>query len=99
MHVLLTYGVNGTPDQIATINTKVGEALKPYAHYRALGNTYIVRANSAVEWSAILQKIQLIAQQSTIPMNFLMTPLVAAGNQYNGWMPKESWDAINKLTQ
>jgi hypothetical protein len=100
MHFLITSGTNGgTPDQVANVNRKIEDILKSYPHYKALGNTYIVRINSLVEWNAIHQLIASIAQNAPMALNFVMTPPIQAGVAYNGWMPQPSWDEINKLTQ
>jgi hypothetical protein len=99
MHFLLTFGTSGgTVEQLAALRTSIESVLKAHPNYKALGNTYIVKVNSPVEWQAILQAIGPIAQSAPMPMNFIMTPLMQQGSPYNGWMPNPAWNEINKLT-
>lgn len=100
MHCLFTYGMNGgTPPQAATIHANIANVLNLYPSYKALGNTYIVKVQSVGDWQRILQLMEPIAKTAPMPLNYIITPLMQTGNAYNGFMPKASWDEINKLTQ
>jgi hypothetical protein len=100
MHCLITYGTSGgTPPQIEAIHKSFSDVLRVYPHYRALGNTYIVRLSSISDWQTIFKKLGPVASAAPIPLNFIMTPMMQPGNPYNGLMPKPAWEEINKLTQ
>jgi len=98
MHFLLTYGINGTREQQMPVLNSINAAIMPYQHYLALASTYVVRVNSQTDWEAIKVALEMIARNSPVPLNFLMTPLMHGG-RYDGWMPQPAWQQINLLTQ
>jgi hypothetical protein len=98
MHFLLTYGVGGTREQQAVVLNSINAAIRPYQRYLALASTFIVRVNSQTDWEAIKSALEAVAKTSSVPLNFIMTPLMHGG-RYDGWMPQPAWQNINTLTQ
>ena len=98
MHFLLTYGVVETPvPNIGNLKNTFEGIIMQKPNYRALSNTFIIRIDSQTEWQELLTKLINLTKNNGESIHFIATPLMHGG-RYNGFVPQNSWQNINKLT-
>ena len=97
MHFVLTYDLSAEGERRTDIENRIENTLAPYIHVKRLSTFYIIQVNGYVEWEAIRSSFTSIAQNISERFHFIMSPLMTGG-RYNGYLPKEDWDEINKIT-
>lgn len=72
--------------------------LKPYSWVRPLKHPfYIVKIGSESERGKLFEKLNDVAKRYSSEMYFFIGPSIPS-TRYNGWLPREMWDNINKRT-
>lgn len=94
MHIMLSWDISATGDRWQQINDQLLACIKPYSWVRPLHNTYVVQLISAEQRTSMTTALTNVAKTVPETVNFLMSPLMTGGG-YQGWLPQDTWKAIN----
>ncbi|BBO73474.1 hypothetical protein DSCW_08910 [Desulfosarcina widdelii] len=98
MHFVISWDISAQGDDWTRLNDQMREMLNPYSWARPLSTFYIVQVESQEAWDLILKQMGEFTQGAPYNINFLMSPLMSGG-RYNGILPKEMWEEINKRSE
>ena len=98
MYTFLTYHIADIPDnQIRKFDKKVSSVLNRYNKVQVFDRTFIIRINGQTDWDNIYNQLKSIAELCGCDFKFVLSPATVGGG-YNGWLPKEMWGKIRKIT-
>jgi hypothetical protein len=96
MHVVVSWDIkSGSPSRWKVINEKLRDTLGPYSWVRALSTFYIVKLNSQDERKLLQEALTTSVKALPERVHFIISP-VMIGGRYNGWLPKDMWEKVNK---
>jgi hypothetical protein len=98
MHFVVSWDISATGDEWTRLNEQMREKLKPYSWVRPLTTFYVVQVPSQETWDFILRTLTEFSKNNSSKINFVMTPLMSGG-RYNGVLPPNMWEEINKRSQ
>ncbi len=96
MHFVIAWEFYSADQERKELNEKILSKIAPYSSARALSTLYVVKVDSQDQWNKIFEDLRDICKGK--PVYFIMTPLMKGGG-YNGMIPKNLWDEINKRSQ
>lgn len=95
MHFVISWDISAQGTEWTDLNDKMRAILKPYSWARPLTTFYVVNVPSQETWNKILAELSTFAKGHPNKINFIMSPLMQGG-KYNGILPNNMWDEINK---
>ncbi len=97
MHVAVTWDIKTSGARWTELDEQMRNVLKAYSWVRPLSTFYIVRVNGELDRQTILGTMTTVAKSTTESINFLISPVMSAG-QYDGYLPENTWKDINERT-
>ena len=101
MHFMVSWDIRGAGNNWTTVADQLTNQLGTYLEVDPLSTVYIVKTSSESGRSAILTKLEKMAesykQSSNITVWILASPLISGGS-YSGWLPQDWWPKIQAMT-
>ena len=97
MHFVVAWDISAKGERWTAINNDLKSVIDKYSWARPLTTYYIVKVSGQSDWDAILNSLTTKAKSHKETVHFVMSPLMQGG-RYNGILPKDMWDKINKRT-
>lgn len=98
MYFTVSWDISASQPIWSQIDEQMRNCFKNLPQVRPVNTYYMVKVNSADQYNQIHKNLLTIAQQSTVKIHFIMSPLLNATG-YKGWLPKDRWDKIGEVTR
>ena len=95
MHIIVSWDISASGERHSELNKKMREGLDGYSWARPLTTFYVVRIETEAARDTIQSRLELVAKTAPEDVNFVVSPAMNGG-RYNGFLPKDMWDKINK---
>ena len=80
------------------INDRMVACFAPYRWHRPLSTFYVVQVNSVASFNQLVGALTAVTNIYPNQISFILTPPVTGGARYAGFLPPDSWKAINGIT-
>jgi hypothetical protein len=97
MHFMISWEINASGHAWTTLDDKMKGKLAQHSWVHVLKTTYVVQVQSQTAWDSIHNELVNLCKANP-GITFIMTPLINGG-AYNGMLPPNLWDEINKRSQ
>lgn len=94
MHVVISWDIESS-ENWTSINEALIACMKSYSWVKPLNTLYVVQVSSLEDRDKLISQLTEVAKQQPDDIQFLCTP-VMSGGAYNGWLPGNMWNEINK---
>nr|WP_225777345.1 hypothetical protein [Pseudomonas sp. Marseille-Q3773] len=94
MHVVISWDIHAK-ENWNLINEKLSACMSTYSWVKPLNTLYVVQVSSLEDRDQLVARLTQVAKQQPDKVEFLCTP-VMSGGAYNGWLPGNMWNEINK---
>jgi hypothetical protein len=97
MHFTVSWDISAKEPQWSAIDEQMRNCFKNYPQVRPVNTYYMVKVTSARDYDQIHNALLNIAQNSSITIYFIMSPLLNTSG-YKGWLPQDTWTKIAQIT-
>jgi len=97
MHFVVSWDITAKGERWTAINNDLKSVIDKYSWARPLTTFYIVKVAGQSDWNVILSSLTAKANNHKETIHIVMSPLMQGG-QYNGMLPADMWEKINKRT-
>lgn len=98
MHIAVAWEIQGKGQKWSELNDALKAVIKPYSWARPLSSLYIIKVSSDLERQKIANGLTAAVKSAGLPTSYVMSPAMEGGS-YEGWLPKDMWNAINERTK
>jgi len=95
VHIVISWDISASGEKHAELNKKMREALQGYSWARPLTTFYVVKIDSEADRSTIRDRLLAVAEPASESVTFIVSPAMAGG-RYDGYLPSDMWDKLNK---
>ena len=98
MHFALSWDISASGDRWREINDAMKVLLKGYSWVKPLKTFYVIKVDAAEQREKLIDGLVEVVGRYSEAINFVATPVMSGGG-YNGWLPSEMWEKIEKRAQ
>ncbi len=98
MHFIVAWDMDASGKRELEIVKQLESCLTDYAWVSPVNNVYIIGARNSVDYIKVRNGLtRMMKQFPDDEVNFIMGPIMKGG-QYDGLLPEDVWDDVNKIT-